>query len=51
MIFPASFWLMMNDWRLINCERRATAAFCYFILGFGLVTLFGNTTLILVEEF
>ena len=30
MIFPASFWLKMNDWKLLDCERKATAAFCYF---------------------
>lgn len=50
MIFPASFWLKMNDWKLLDCDRKATAAFCYFILGLGFVTLFGNTSLILIEE-
>ena len=30
MIFPAAFWLKINDWKLVESDRKACAAFCYF---------------------
>lgn len=47
MIFPASFWLHIDGWKLMQSKTKFKNAFCYFILGFGFVTLFGNTSIII----
>ena len=63
MIFPASFWLHIDGWKLMQSKTKFKNAFCYFsklklkifehhnfsfsVLGFGFVTLFGNTSIII----